>query len=270
MRVVQLSDTHLSGRHGYFVANWRAVIDELALAPPDLIVTTGDLSINGADDDSDLRFAAAQHRRLPSPWRAIPGNHDIGEEPDALMLGQPIEARRVARWRRIVGPDRWHVDLGRWRLVGINGFLYGSGLADEVDQHRWLRAVLQATDRPIGLFVHKPLFLTEPDEEPEPHYTFTRPNRRPLSELLRGSTVRFVASGHLHQSRRATRDGIEWLWAPSCAFPAGEALPGASTALGWIEHTFDGEDWQARVINPPQLIPHDLDSFKSDGRYQDL
>jgi protein tyrosine/serine phosphatase len=269
-RVVQLSDSHLSARHGYFVANWAAVVEQLSADPPDLIVNSGDLSINGSDDDSDLRFAVAQHSRLPSPWRAIPGNHDIGEEPDALMLGQPIDARRVARWRRIVGPDYWSVDVGQWRLVGINGFLYGSGLADDADQHRWLTDVVESSDRPIGLFVHKPLFLVSPDEPAEPHHTFTSANRSPLAELLRGSPVRFVASGHLHQSRHVSEGGIDWLWAPSCAFPAGEALPGASTALGWIEHEFDGADWQATVVEVPRLVAHSLDSFKDNGRYQYL
>lgn len=269
-RVIQISDTHLSARHGYFVGNWAAVIDHLSADPPDLVVNSGDLSINGSDDDSDLRFAAAQHRRLPSAWRAIPGNHDVGEEPDALMLGQPIDARRVARWRRIVGPDYWSIDIGRWRLVGINGFLYGSGLTDDAEQHRWLAAVLESSDRPVGLFVHKPLFLMSPDEPPEPHHSFTPPNRRPLYELLRGSPVRFVASGHLHQSRRSTWDGIEWLWAPSTAFPAGQALPGASTALGWIEYEFDAEDWQAKLVELPELVPYELGALKGNGEYDYL
>ncbi len=268
--MVQLSDSHLSARHGYFVGNWASVVEQLWADPPDLVVNSGDLSINGADDDSDLRFAAAQHRRLPSPWLAIPGNHDIGEEPDALMLGQPIDAHRVARWRRIVGPDHWTVDIGRWRLVGINGFLYGSGLADDDAQHRWLSEVVESSDRPVGLFVHKPLFLASAHEAPEPHHSFTPSNRSRLEELLKGSPVRFVASGHLHQSRRATHEGIELLWAPSCAFPAGEALPGASTSLGWIEYDFDDDDWRATVVEPPQLVAHDIDAYKDNGRYQYL
>jgi protein tyrosine/serine phosphatase len=269
-RVVQVSDSHLSARHGYFVGNWAAVIDQLSADPPDLVINSGDLSINGADDDGDLRFATAQHRRLPSPWRAIPGNHDIGEEPDALLLGQPIDGRRVARWRRIVGPDYWSVEVGRWRLVGINGFLYGSGLADDDEQHRWLTALVESSDRPIGLFVHKPLFLVSPDETPEPHHSFTPSNRSRLYELLKGSTVRFVASGHLHQSQRATENGIDLLWAPSCAFPAGQALPGASTGLGWIEYEFDADDWQATVVEPPMLFAHDIDAYKDNGRYHYL
>jgi len=252
------------------VGNWARVIDQLAADPPDLIVNSGDVSINGADDDADLRFAVAQHRRLPSPWRAIPGNHDVGEEPDALVLGQPIDARRLARWRCIAGPDYWMIDIDRWRLVGIDGFLYGSGLPDEDKQHRWLTEVVESSDRPIGLFVHKPLFVVSPDEEADPHHCFTPANRSPLYDLVHCSAVRFVASGHLHQSRRATNSGIDWLWAPSCAFPAGEPLPGASNALGWIEYEFEGDDWRATVVEAPQLIARDLASFKDNGRYEYL
>src|SRR5262249_5471225 len=160
----QLSDTHLSRRHGYFVANWAKVVAALDADPPDLAVISGDLSINGSDDDDDLSFALTQCRRLRTTWRVVAGNHDVGEEPDALMLGRRIDPVRVERWRCFAGRHWWAVDAGAWRLIGINGFLYGSGLPDDEVQHDWLTHALGRWDGPVGMFVHKPLFLDDPDD----------------------------------------------------------------------------------------------------------
>jgi hypothetical protein len=162
------------------------------------------------------------------------------------------------------------MDLGAWRLIGINGFLYGSGLPDDDVQHEWLCRAIGRWDGPIGVFVHKPLFIDDPDEPDDPHHAFSAANRRRLLDVLVGSNVRFVASGHLHQARDVTWNGIRLLWAPSTAFPAGEALPGASTTLGWIEHTFDGEDHDAVVVTPGQLEAVELASLKDGGRYEFL
>jgi 3',5'-cyclic AMP phosphodiesterase CpdA len=72
--------------------------------PPDRIVHSGDVSFDGAYDEDDLAFARAEKDRLPVPWVAIPGNHDIGESPLAIRLQQPINAERMERWRRHFGP----------------------------------------------------------------------------------------------------------------------------------------------------------------------
>lgn len=267
--VVQVSDTHLSGRHGYFLANWRRMLRRLRAEPPDLVVNTGDLSINGAEDDDDLAFAIEEHRRLPVPWRVVCGNHDIGEEPGALHLGHPIGDDRLDRWTRIAGEQWWSVDVESWRLVGLNGFLYGTGMAIEREQHDWLRHTLATAPGPIGVFVHKPLFVDGPDD-PGGVRAFTASNRRPLVELLRSNDVRFVACGHLHQHRQAEWEGRTLIWGPSTAFPAGEAAEGASTALGWVEHVFDGDQHRATLVELPELERIELASLKEHGRYEFL
>jgi len=264
--VVQLSDTHLSARHGYFLANWRRVVRRLNQEPPDLVITTGDLSVNGSDDDEDLAFAIAEHRRLRSPWQTIPGNHDIGEEPGAIHLGQPISEERLNRWERIVGAQWWHTDIEAWRLIGINGFLYGTGLPAETAQHEWLERTLTAAPGPVGLFVHKPLFIDHADE-PGGTRAFTASNREGLTRLLPAHDVRFIASGHLHQSTQRTWNDISLIWAPSTAFPASEPHPDARPGLGWILHRFDGQDHETTLVEAPELDHISLASLKHGGRY---
>jgi predicted MPP superfamily phosphohydrolase len=81
IRIVQVSDTHVSHKRAYFVDNWNVFVDEMRHDPPYLIVHSGDVSFDGAADEDDIAFARAEKDRLSVPWLAIPGNHDIGRLP---------------------------------------------------------------------------------------------------------------------------------------------------------------------------------------------
>jgi 3',5'-cyclic AMP phosphodiesterase CpdA len=92
-RLVHLSDIH-------FGAEIRPAV-EGALAyvqanPPDLIVVTGDLTLNGLP--REFRAAAAWRRRLPNPAILTPGNHDTP------YWNIPLRAiRPFGRYRRYIG-----------------------------------------------------------------------------------------------------------------------------------------------------------------------
>ncbi|MES2710252.1 MAG: metallophosphoesterase [Pseudomonadota bacterium] len=80
IRLIHVSDTHLSRTHGYFTDNWRAFKAEMEAAPPDALVHGGDLSFNGPVAEGDLAFAAGEMASLGIPHRVISGNHDLPEE----------------------------------------------------------------------------------------------------------------------------------------------------------------------------------------------
>jgi 3',5'-cyclic-AMP phosphodiesterase len=80
-RVILVSDTHLSASAPQAQANWDAVVRYVGACAPDLVVHLGDLSLDGARDAADLRHGRTQLDRLPAAWRAVPGNHDIGDNP---------------------------------------------------------------------------------------------------------------------------------------------------------------------------------------------
>jgi hypothetical protein len=90
---------------------------------------------------------------------ALPGNHDVGDEPPGQDPDQIVDADRLARWDRYFATDRWILDAGGWRLLGVNAQLFGSGLAREHAQNQRLDAQLTTAGRPFALFLHKPLFL---------------------------------------------------------------------------------------------------------------
>ncbi|MDX1580591.1 MAG: metallophosphoesterase, partial [Alphaproteobacteria bacterium] len=199
-RLIQITDTHLSPTHGFFYGNVARTLALINQSQPDMLVITGDLSINGPEVEDDLRFSRWCLRLAHAPTRFLPGNHDVGEEPGAEHLGQGITWERLAAYRRNFGTDFWVQDVDAWRLIGINTQLFGSGFDAEAAQWMLLEnALAGASGRPCGLFMHKPLFLDAPDEEPEPTKAVAPRARRALIRLLEEHPVKFIASGHLHQ-----------------------------------------------------------------------
>ncbi len=231
MQLIFLSDTHLADDRPFFVSNFHALVAHIADRGAAFVVNGGDVALDGPDNDGHIAHARALHDRLTVPWRAVPGNHDLGNA--AAVSGrpprQPITDARRARWRRHFGEEWWTQEVGGWTLVGINAQLMGSGLPAEEEQWQWLAGALAAADpRPVGLITHRPLFNEGPLQEPteqgaEGRYLAPEPRRRLLG-LIAGSTVRLVASGHAHQFRHTAHDGVDYVWAPSTAFVLPEAL----------------------------------------------
>jgi 3',5'-cyclic AMP phosphodiesterase CpdA len=57
------------------------VVSYVGACAPDLVIHLGDLSLDGAGSAVDLRHGRTQLDRLPAPWHAVPGKHDIGDNP---------------------------------------------------------------------------------------------------------------------------------------------------------------------------------------------
>lgn len=238
--ILQLSDTHLSPRSDLFVENLaliRALAEDIR---PDLVVASGDISLDGADSDDDLAYAARLLRDFPAPLLAIPGNHDVGSHA-ATMPAQPVDAARIARFARHVGPGRGVVDLPGWRVVALNTEVMGTGIAEEAAQAAAIPGYADA--RRIALFLHKPVFVTAP-EDPTFDYWSVPPAARPaLAPLLNHPGLRLVASGHLHLHHEFTRGAVRYAWAPPLSFlvhardQAG--LPGARVCGALLHHLRD-------------------------------
>jgi 3',5'-cyclic AMP phosphodiesterase CpdA len=267
IRIVQVSDTHVSRKRAYFVDNWNVFVDEMRCAPPNLIVHSGDVSFDGAADEDDLEFSRSEKDRLPVPWLAIPGNHDIGESPLAIRPQQPINAERMSRWRRHYGPSRWCEDVGAWRLIGIDTALLGSADPEEEAQHDFLeRALKERSGVPVMLFQHLPPFENDADD---PGFTAAAVPYVPRMRLLEtcvkhGVTV--IACGHLHVYREIWYRGIQIVRAPATSFfnivdkqQRGLMVPRA----GYIEWFLKGRAVSHRLVEPPLMITHDVGVWNS-------
>jgi predicted phosphodiesterase len=195
MRVILVSDTHLSPAAPEAAANWDAVLRYVGADAPDVVIHLGDLTLDGAHSVGDLHYGRRQLDRLPVPWHAIPGNHDIGDNPWPGAPGDfTVDAGRRQRWLDIVGTDHWSVRMNGWTLLAINAQLPGSGLEAEARQWSWLEEQLAGS----------------------PAYRFLPPSARDCLRGLHGQTPpALVMSGHVHQYRLLRLDGTDHLWVPS-------------------------------------------------------
>jgi 3',5'-cyclic AMP phosphodiesterase CpdA len=247
-RVIQISDTHLSPSKPHFAANWEPLARWIRAEQPDYVIHTGDVTVDGADVEEDLAYCATLFRELGVPVLAVPGNHDVG---DPTSPFQPVSEARVAAWRRHFGPDWWSVDLERWRLIGLDSMLIGSGLALEAEQSEWLDAQMKAAgDRALAWFLHRPLFLETPEEGDSGYWSIAPDARAPLLARVNGQRVSLVSSGHLHQMNVRVHQGCQYVFCPSSAYVVSEKLqeemPG-DKRLGAVVYELEGSTVRVRV-----------------------
>ncbi|MDP6345471.1 MAG: metallophosphoesterase [Alphaproteobacteria bacterium] len=263
LRIVQISDSHLGASRPNYLANWRVCRDEIRRLAPDLVINTGDVSLDGADSDDDLALARQLHDELGCPYRVIPGNHDIGDDPASAAAGAPgqvIDDERRARFRAVFGDDFWRQRIGDWDLIGLNAQLIGSDLAGEAEQWDFLLQALADADGPIALFVHKPLFAHDPSRDGEVYRYLAPAARDRLFGLMADRRVKLVGTGHVHQWLRTRHLGAEFVWAPSTAFIIGDAAQPVigEKLVGLILYELDGDGVRVDLCRPAGMQPHDI------------
>jgi len=262
LTILQVSDTHLSRTHAYFQGNWDAFVDCVADEKPDFVFVTGDMCFNGPTNPDDLAYARAQLDRLPAPWRAIPGNHDIGDVPPDPKLKHPIDQDRRDAYRRHFGEEYWVEDIGVWRFIGLNAQLMGSGLPDEPVQMTFLRdALATGGGRHLALLIHKPLFHATPAEAENSLQTVFPKPRQALIDLCRTHGVRLVACGHRHGYRAQKMGRTQLVWAPATAFVDTSKKDGRFRILrraGYIRYRFDGASVRHELVEPARFISMDM------------
>jgi len=261
-KVVQISDTHISESKPHFADNWPKLAEWVRKQSPDLVVHTGDVTVDGADHERELEYCAGLMNQLGSPWLAVPGNHDVG---DAKNPHQPVNAQRIERWNRHYRADRWVKDIPGWRLVGLNALLIGSDDPEELKQDRWLEGSMEgARGRRPAWFLHRPLFIEGPQEGDTGYWSLKPQPRKRFLGLVAAQQVRVVASGHLHKSHRHDHQGTSYVWGPSGGFVVGPKeqppMPGKAE-LGAVVYEFGPDDVSIRVEHIPHLVPHVIDDL---------
>lgn len=251
--ILQITDAHLSPRNALFRDNLDRIRRAVADDPPDLVVATGDLSLDGADRDEDMAFAAELHRAFPAPLMALPGNHDVGSHP-GTQPDQPVTGPRLARFRDHLGPGRAVVDLPGWRVIGLNTEVMGTGIAEEAAQEAFLdEAIAGAGARRIAMFLHKPVFVTTPQDDAFDYWSVPPPARARLAALIDHPALRLVASGHLHLHHEFAIGRVAFTWAPALSFHVHpreqQGLPGLRHGGALLHHLHE-DHVETRLIQP--------------------
>jgi 3',5'-cyclic AMP phosphodiesterase CpdA len=274
-RLTQISDTHLARRLPRLTENFHRIGTHIDATRPDLVLNTGDLSFDGPSSPGDLEFAKTLHDGLPVPCRYLPGNHDIGDNPTIVgpPIAHPVNDANLESYHTIIGEDRWRFEAAGWCFIGLNTLVMNSGLPREAEQFDWLASQLSRLGgKPLALFVHKPLFLNQPDD-PEVAETSFRyvpmPARSRLIEMLRAVDLRLVASGHVHQRRDFTYAHIRQIWAPSAAFfvPDSRQQVIGTKETGLVEYRFAPDSFEVRHVKAAGQVDIDLDELLAEAEH---
>jgi 3',5'-cyclic AMP phosphodiesterase CpdA len=260
VRIVQLSDTHISHLGGVPAENMSLLADHINNAiRPDLVVHTGDVVIANPDSAADRDAARRLLALVDAPLRVLPGNHDVGESADAPWKDLPVTGERIAAFLSAWGDDRFFLPgdatnrSGDWVFIGLNSERFGSGLPQEDEQWDWLAgAAERARGKSVMLFLHKPLWWPGGSQS---GLTIPAAARDRLTALFAGARLRVVANGHVHRYRHALEGEVLTVSAPSATF-ALPAEPGHGLAAGTpgiVEYVIDGDDVTAGLRRVPGL-----------------
>ncbi|MCU1493062.1 MAG: hypothetical protein JWO62_826 [Acidimicrobiaceae bacterium] len=256
MRIVQISDTHLSHLGGVTSENFSILVDFVNTElRPDLVVNSGDVALLSPDSAEDREAARRLHERFDAPVRVLPGNHDLGEPGDHPWMGLAVTSERLRGFTDAFGPGRFlELDTEGWAIVGMNSEILSSGLDEEREQWEWLEGAAAASrDRSVMLFLHKPLW------SPIPGYTehalaIEESDRERLLAVFSDSRLRVVGSGHLHCFRSAFEGDVVTVWAPSSAFVVrSKDFSFGLSQLGVVEYRIEGDEVEVYFRSIPTL-----------------
>jgi Icc protein len=246
MRVIQLTDLHLTARAGARVFGsdvWhnldRVLAHAAALPAVDRLVLTGDVANSGSAD------AYARLAERLAPWtgrlRVVPGNHDHRERLRAAFPSLwPAGSPRLAFVDPVAGV----------RLVGLDTQVSGRTRGEVGgEQLAWLAAQVPPPPAPWLLFLHHPPFRVQCwwlDKD-------LLRDRDALAAVLRVHPPRAVFAGHVHQPHDGVFAGTTVTTTPAVAYqyPPRAWLPlprSRAPALRVIE--LDGDRFATRVDTP--------------------
>ena len=215
----------------------RYVVECLNRLEPDFVVHLGDIvhPIPALPSHADaVRLAQKTYAGLKAPLHMVPGNHDLGDKPNAWMPAPVVnEANHLAFEENWGAPYR-SFDFQGCHFILLDTPVLNSGLEREEDQRNWLEDDLAsntAAGRRAFVLLHYPPFLNHPDESS--HYdNIDEPARSWLLDLLKKHHVEAVFCGHVHNFFYNRLDQTAFYVVPSTAFVRPEYADLAGVAPG--------------------------------------
>ncbi len=209
---VVVSDTHIREKddpHTFYpsdqLANGRNryVVEEITQLAPDLIIHLGDVvhPIPALPAyENTVQIAYDMYRGLESKLYVAPGNHDVGDKPNAWVPAPTLDEKSHETFEKYWNKSYSSFDHQDCHFVLINSPVLNTGLAQEKEQRAWLErdlAANQRTGKRVFLFTHYPLYLNHP-QEAEHYDNLAEPARSWLLSLLEMYNVEAVFAGHSH------------------------------------------------------------------------
>ncbi len=239
-----------------WIENQQTAYAQIKKLRPELILVGGDLTRDGALHNFELAEAKTNFDALQIPYRAIPGNMDVGNKVTHKQSPQPqrddiaanMTGDNLQRFARYFGDFPWsfvHLDV---RFSGCYAAVAGSGLPQEKQFWKFLDGLPNLPPAAHHVLVmHYALFVNHPDEDsPEIndpqryhdwYFAISQPHRKRILEALKKARVKIVLSGHIHCRRPFQEfDGIRFYKAAATSFGQWEnKWPDGDTTLGFFE-----------------------------------
>ena len=194
MRIVQISDTHISCDHPSRVTDFERCVDAINALDrrPEVVVHTGDVAHNGLREEYEI--ARELLEKLAAPYFVLPGNRDNRQELTRIFA----DGRHIRSGMDFVQYSVEHLEV---RLVILDtvspksnkGCLCPARLA------HFERMLSENGRRPTALFLHHPPF--EISAIPDPRQFEVWAEAEALAARLgRQPDICGVFCGHVHRS----------------------------------------------------------------------
>lgn len=118
--------------------------------------------------ESAVQLAAEVYADLEMPVHFEPGNHDIGDKPDAMVAVPAVADENYDVFEEYWGPAFRSFDVGGCHFVIVDTPVLNSGLERESAQRQWLEQDLEkagAAGLRIFVFTHYPPFVRDAAED---------------------------------------------------------------------------------------------------------
>ncbi len=137
---------------------------------------------------------------LRHPIYFVPGNHDVGDKPNAFVAVPAVDEANYPVYEEAWGPSFYSFDVGECHFVVLDAQLLNSGLEREDRQRVWAESDFEeasSSGRRIFVFTHYPPFVR--DRHENEHYdNLGEPARSWLLDLVERNGVEALFSGHVH------------------------------------------------------------------------
>lgn len=198
MRIVQISDSHISREHPERAVELKTCIQHInALEPqPDIVVHTGDIAHDGLAEEYEV--ARQFLDTLSAPYLLLAGNRDNRQE----LIKAFADGGHIRLGMDFV---QYSVEQFDVRLIVIDtvsgtsnrGCLCPTRLADIE------RMLLQDTTRPTLLFLHHPPFEVSVSPDPFPYELWDEAEAL-QAVIAQHAQIRGVFCGHVHRTVEST------------------------------------------------------------------
>jgi len=157
---------------------------------------------------------------IEAKFYALPGNHDIGDKPNAWLPAPVVEEYSHLVFSKYWGPLYQSFSVEACHFICLDTPILNAGFEREREQRAWLEnelRIIKAKGLRIFVFMHYPLFICDPNE-PTHYDNVDEPARSWLLELFKQYSVEAVFSGHVHNVFVGIHENTTYYSLPSMAF----------------------------------------------------